>query len=634
MTRVSHHRFSLARVAVLALVALALAGCSLASEPIPAGPIQTGPLPGEEAAAAVPASLPSAATGAQVYAGHCAECHGADGSGDSPMAAQLRDQGAFLPDFTDPDLGRLRSPAEWYEIITNGRMRAFMPPWAGTLTDAERWSAAYYLYTFSADEAMLAEGERLYEEHFAAGLGDQGEAAGLDMETLAGLSRQAIIDEYLADAGSDLSRDELLAVAAYVQTFGYDPALPAVAEEPPAPGAEAPADEPVEEAAGEAPAEEPPAAGEGEAAPTAAIGTVSGRVTMATPGEPLPEGLEVQLRGVGVDETNQIYEFLVQTQPVGPEGEYQFTDVPFDVERAAYVVEVIHNGVVFQNGAFIDPAQPNLELPLEVYATTTDESVVVVDAMHVVFSEHPDALLVTQLYVFSNQSDRIYVTDEPVAGGRRGSVAISLPPEAYGVQFQDGQIGGRFVQANGRYYDTQQFPPGERSLAIIVNYFLPFDGSAEIEIPVLYQTRQVTVLAQEGQQARSDMLTQAGEEIIEQNVYTQYVGQSLAAGDTLALTLRAGAGVGGALPVILAVLAGVLLVAGIGYWVYQRSMGDLPEPVAAGLSERASALIAEIAALDDAFEAGRINRFEHEARRAALKAELAAEMAGEQGRDD
>lgn len=632
MTRVSDYVFRPARVMALALVALALSACSLASEPVPAGPVQTGPLPGEEAASAVPAGLPEAGAGAQVYAENCADCHGVGGSGDSPMAGQLGDQGAFLPDFTDPDLARLRSPAEWYEIITNGRMRAFMPPWADVLTDSQRWDAAYYLYTFSAGEDMLAEGERLYEEHFAAELGED---AGLDAEALAGLSRQAIVDEHLAEVDADLNSSEMLAVAAYVQTFGYDPALPAVAEEPPVPGAEAPAEDPVEEMAGEE-AEDadagPPAAGEGEPV-TAESGTVSGQVTMATPGEALPDGLEVQLRGVGVDETNQVYEFLVQNQTVGPAGEFQFAGVPFDVERAAYVVEVIHDGVTFQNGALIDASQPQLELPVEVYASTTDPSAVSIDAMHVVFSEHPDALLVTQLYVFSNQSDRIYVTDEPVAGGRRGSVAISLPPGAYGVQFEEGQLGGRFVQDGSRYYDTQQLLPGERSAAIIVNYFLPFDGSAEVELPVLYNTRQVTVLAQEGQRARSDSLVEVGEEVIEETVYTQYAGQGLPAGGTLALSLAARGGAGGSLPVILAVLAGVLIMGGVGYWVFQRGE-DAPAPAAAGVSDRAGTLMAEIAALDDALEAGKINRYEHEAHRAALKAELAAEVAGEQGRDD
>ncbi len=49
-----------------------------------------------------------------------------------------------------------------------------------------------------------------------------------------------------------------------------------------------------------------------------------------------------------------------------------------------------------------------------------------------------------------------------------------------------------------------------------------------------------------------------------------------------------------------------------------------PAPAAAGYTSEEAALAAEIAELDEAFAAGRVNRFDYEARRAALKAEMAA----------
>lgn len=618
-------------LAALLLVALALTACSLASEPIPAGPIETGPMPGEQAESVslVPVRQPRASSGQAIFEQHCAACHGPSGAGDGASSAQLADQGALLPNFTDPDLARMRAPAEWYQTITNGAMARMMPPWRDTLTDSERWDVAYYLYTLSADAGTLAEGERLYEQHFAEQFGEGGEEIGLDAPgALANVSQQQIIDEYLADAGAELSDDELRAVAAYMQTFGYDPDLAAASEEPAAVAEEAAADEPAP--AGDAAEETGSGQPAAETAP--ATGVVTGQVMMMTPGESLPDGVEVFLRGVAVTDANTVDEFLVQSQPVGPDGAFRFEGLPLDVQRAAYVVEFIYQGVTFQNGAIIDPQQTVMELPLEVHASTTDESVVSVDAMHVVFNQHPDALLVTQLYVFSNSSDRIYVTQDPVMGGSRGSVAISLPPEAYGVQFEEGEIGGRFVPSGDRYYDLSQLPPGSRSHAIIVNYFLPYDGEAEVDIPILYRTEQVTVLAQEGQRARSDQVSEAGSEVIAETPYTKYTGQGLAAGDTLSLEVRTRAqGIGGnTLSIVLAALAGVLLVAGVGYWFLQR---EEPEPATradASLPGRAEALVEAIAQLDADFEAGRVNRFEYESRRAELKAELTAALEGEQ----
>ena len=248
--------------------------------------------------------------------------------------------------------------------------------------------------------------------------------------------------------------------------------------------------------------------------------------------------------------------------------------------------------------------------------------------MHLIIRAHPDALLVTQLYVFSNASNRLYVSEEPVSGGRRGSVAISLPPDAYGTTFEEGQIGGRFIPVGDRIYDTDQLLPGNRTQAIIVNYFLPYDGPREVAIPILYRTSQVTVLAQEGQRIRSEQLNDAGTEVIDQTAYVKYLGSDFAPGETLAFRLQPSSGASRALPVILLTAVGALIIGGVVYWVAQQR-GLIPEPVEAKLSPREEGLIREIVQLDEAFEAGRINRFEYEARRADLKATLIEEMGGE-----
>ena len=622
---------------LLALFAAAflLAACSLASEPVPAGPIETGPLPGETVELDAPVSLPRAAQGELVYLENCARCHAADGTADSELAAELTEQGASLPDFTDEGFVHTRSPLTWYQIITNGNMQAFMPPWKDSLSDSQRWNVAYYLYTFTSTPEDIEGGRAIYEDVFASELGPQGEGVGLDsLAAVSALSQQDIVDQFLDGAGTDVAQEDLWNVAAYMQTFGYDPSLEMVAEEPAETEAAAEAavatDEPAEGEATEEPAEEateePPAEEATEDAPAeepvATTGLVEGKVEPSSAGLELPDTLEVTLRGVAVDENNQVFEFLVQSQPVGEDGSFRFEDVPFDTPRSAYVVEVIQNGVTFSNGQIINPANPTINLPLPVYATTTDPSVVSVDAMHMLVRTHPDALLVTQVYVYSNSSDSIYVTEEPVSGGRRGSVAVSIPEDAYGLTFEEGQLGGRFVQVGDVVYDTEQLYPGSQSQAVIVNYFVPYDGPREIELPIAYDTAQLNLLVEDGQRVRSDAITEAGSEVIEQLPYDKYLAQALAAGDSVTLRIQPEAN-RNLLPTIGFVLAGVLIVAGVAFWFVQRR-ALAPAPAAAGYSSEEAALAAEIAELDEAFEAGRINRFDYEARRAALKAEMAA----------
>ena len=61
-----------------------------------------------------------------------------------------------MPDFTDPQTSAGATPADWYEIVTNGRMDKMMPPWGGTLSDDERWSVANYVYSLGNPDAQQA----------------------------------------------------------------------------------------------------------------------------------------------------------------------------------------------------------------------------------------------------------------------------------------------------------------------------------------------------------------------------------------------------------------------------------------------------------------------------------------------
>lgn len=634
-----HQDLTSGALRVAALVALvggglALGGCTLASEPVPAGPIQTGPLPGEAVVSDLPVSLPRASEGALIYLERCASCHGARGEGGGEFAAQLAEQGADLPDLSDVELARSRSAQDWYRIITDGTVQAggLMPPWGEALTDSERWDVTAYLFTLSSSDDLLAQGEALYLANCAECHGESGELEGLDnFANLAALSQRDLYEAYVA-GGADavhtfdaLTEKEGLALALYAQTFGYDATLmassagaaPVEEEEEAAPVEEVPAEEEaaVEE---EAPAEE--AAVEG-----AAAGTVTGRVTNATGGAGVPAEIEVQLHGLQLGPSGDIVEFMAATAVTDEEGSFRFEDLPFDLENSAYVVNVIYDGVEFANGAAIDPQDPALDLPVTIFEATTDPDVIAVDAMHVIVREHPDALLVMQFYVFSNASDRVFVTEQPVSGGRRGSVAVQLPPDARNVLFEEGQLGGRFIEMGDRIVDTDVMLPGSQSQAIFVTYFLDFDGSQEITLPLIYQTRSVNVLVEEGAQVRSEQLSPAGSQVFDGQAYDQYVGQDFAAGDSVTFRLRSGGPGRRSIALGIGVALAVLVTGGAVYWLVRgRGAGEyLP---VAGLSSAGEALVRQMAELDETFQAGRINRFEYEAERAELKAKLAESL--------
>ncbi len=58
----------------------------------------------------------------------------ATGLGDGPTAAELP-QGATA--LADPAIARLATPADWFEVVKEGRMALYMPPWKNRLSDEQ-----------------------------------------------------------------------------------------------------------------------------------------------------------------------------------------------------------------------------------------------------------------------------------------------------------------------------------------------------------------------------------------------------------------------------------------------------------------------------------------------------------------
>jgi len=97
---------------------------------------------------AVPYTATSIASGAAVYAQHCAVCHGRAGGGDGPAAPRLPRPPADLraPHTNDHTAGDL------YWWVSHGIPRGQMPGFAPALTEEQRWDVINYVRMLSATE--------------------------------------------------------------------------------------------------------------------------------------------------------------------------------------------------------------------------------------------------------------------------------------------------------------------------------------------------------------------------------------------------------------------------------------------------------------------------------------------------
>ncbi len=80
--------------------------------------------------------------------GGCFNCHGKDGDGNGPVAAQLNPSPR---NFQHHGFWRHRTEGEIFWVIKNGSAGTSMVGFAGQLTDEEMWSLIQYVRSFSGE---------------------------------------------------------------------------------------------------------------------------------------------------------------------------------------------------------------------------------------------------------------------------------------------------------------------------------------------------------------------------------------------------------------------------------------------------------------------------------------------------
>jgi high-affinity iron transporter len=107
-----------------------------------------------------PRQAPDLAAGARLYAADCAACHGASGHGDGVLAAGLDPVPSNFHDAARMDA---RSIYGLYNTITLGVAGTPMRPFP-ELSEAERWSLAFYVAGLRATPAQLQAGAEAWQQ--------------------------------------------------------------------------------------------------------------------------------------------------------------------------------------------------------------------------------------------------------------------------------------------------------------------------------------------------------------------------------------------------------------------------------------------------------------------------------------
>jgi mono/diheme cytochrome c family protein len=606
-------------VVVFLAVAALMAGCSvsLASDITPPPDSQTFNASTTQAPvdqADLPIVAPDAQNGKAVYEEKCAPCHGVTGMGDGAQSSNLSVE---VPALGDSTVARGVRPVEWYNMVTDGNIERFMPPFK-SLDDRTRWDVVAYALTLSVDDQTVADGKAIYEANCAQCHGENGEgssqASGWRDDP--GLLAQTSIFDMAAvistgrgnmpSFSSTLDEGKINSVASYIRWMGYngggETAQAASTGVPtPAETAEATAD---------------------AVQPVSGTITISGQVSNASGGE-LPSGLSVTLLAY-----DGMTEAFTDTAEVDAGGRYHFDDVE-NSDTRTFMTMVEYNGVPFTSEAYHSADQPSADLadlPINIYDTTTDLSALKVDRMHIFFDfTKAGYIQVAELFVLNNTGSQVITSAE--ANGP--VVNYDLPAGATNLQFQEGMLGERYLPTENGFADTQNIAPGS-GMQLLFAFDLPFNKSLNVDIPIPLDVDSAVVMVPKGTLTiQSDQVQPMGTSDVQGANYDFYAATNLTAGSALALKLSGSTGLGGSTSLSTSILIGAIVLAlaliGAFTWflIERRRVKRFSEQQSVHESpDTEEGLMDAIIALDDRYQAGELSAEAYEARRAELKERL------------
>jgi hypothetical protein len=217
-------------------------------------------------------------------------------------------------------------------------------------------------------------------------------------------------------------------------------------------------------------------------------------------------------------------------------------------------------------------------------------------------------------------------------------VTFKLPAGAANLEFQDGALGGRYIQTSDGFGDTAPVRPGAGAYQVLFAYEMPYDRKLDLALPISMPVGAVVVLVPEGSiKIKSDRVQDQGTRDVQGTQYHTYSSGALKQGDELNLTVTGNAS--GSSPSLttssttslvigLGTFGLALILAGI--WLFRRNRANAPVEAAGGRStpagepaaENAQTLMDAILALDDLYQEGKLPEEAYRQRRAALKARL------------
>lgn len=308
-------------------------------------------------------------------------------------------------------------------------------------------------------------------------------------------------------------------------------------------------------------------------------------------------------------------------------GRYKFTYKRFGDATALYFAASVYKGIAYFSAPFRGGAVKGDEAEIVVFDTTTHPIRYTIQGHHlVVGAPRPTGLRdIVEVYEVSN--------DTVVTAIGRDSLtpvwSAPLPKGATGFTAGQGDVSASSLQRRGdSVVLLAPFSPGVKQLSFTYSLdqrAFPIDFTLDKQIGLLE-----VLLEEPGAQVRSPSLRSQGNATTQGRTFKRFLAQNPPAGERVRIDVPSTAFAARS-TLVTVLIVGIVLVMVVALWIaYRRGLVNRPAAARAHPEESVATLASAIAALDARREANdpSLSSADYDAERAALKARLAAKLAG------
>lgn len=328
---------------------------------------------------------------------------------------------------------------------------------------------------------------------------------------------------------------------------------------------------------------------------------------------------------------------ITQTTHTDAEGRFVFTNLD-TTSTTRYLATTRYADVeYFSNILAFASDVTSLSTTISVYESTDNPDVVKILETHLIMDVQAPWLVVQQIIVLENTSDRVYVNRANVP--HPPTLLLPIPTKAIDVQFDDQTVDQTTLRGEGVLTYTLPIGPGKDQ--IIFEYAVSYTAPKyEFNLPLFNDVGRLvlylvdvgaTIQSQhlfpapnpmEGAPGTPKLIVVAGEKLTA-GTTVQAILDKLPAASSASTTTTAWSSSNTSMTtiVLIALAAGVLATL-IAYPLLRKRhhlKAEEDEDEEDAPLDARTELLKQIAALDDAFEAGAIGEAEYKAQRATLK---------------